>query len=67
LITEFRRCGWQDAGGTAVAIVRALECADAEVPTSRTAAAVPAEFLAVNHASRADVEEMLVRLAGTVE
>jgi hypothetical protein len=63
LMTEFRRRGWHDAGGTAVAIVRTLEQAQRAVPPHRAAAVVAAEFLAVNQASRRQVVELLTKIA----
>lgn len=65
LITEFRRRGWRETGGAAVAIVRALEEARAAVPPHRAAAVVAAEFLAMNQTSRTEVEEFLTRLAAS--
>ncbi len=64
-MTEFRRRGWHDVGGTAVAVVRALEESDRGLSPQRAAAVVGTEFVTVNHVSRTDVEEMLVRLADT--
>jgi hypothetical protein len=63
LVREFHYRGWRDDGEAAVAMVQVLQDRNGAAPLRVVAAAASADFLARNGVRRADLQNLLRRLA----
>jgi hypothetical protein len=63
LVREFHYRGWRDDGQSAVAMVQVLLDCDGVAPVRTVAAAAPRDFLVRNGVRRADLQNLLRRLA----
>lgn len=63
ILDEFRRVGWKDRDGAALAIVRTLQSGGGTLLVTSVARSVPVSFLGRNNLKRVEIVQFLSKLA----